>query len=56
MKYTLIKNSDEIIAESNNKRNLIKVANSMIERATVIDNSTDGIIHENKKQREENNK
>lgn len=56
MKYTLIKNSDEIIAVSNNKRNLIKEANSISERASVIDNSTNGIIYENKRQREENNK
>lgn len=56
MKYTLIKNSDEIIDESNNKRELIKTANSISERASVIDNSTNGIIYENKRQREENNK
>lgn len=54
MRYTLIKNSDEIVREGNNKRELIKVANSMTERATVIDNR--GIVYENKVQRAENNK
>lgn len=54
MKYTLIRNSDEIIREGNNKKKLIKVANSMTERATVIDNR--GIVYENKAQRAENNK
>lgn len=56
MKYTLIRNSDEIVRESNNKRELIKVANSMTERATVIDNRVEGIVYENKVQRAENNK
>lgn len=56
MKYTLIRNSDEIVRESNNKRKLIKVANSMTKRATVIDNRVDGIVYENKVQRAENNK
>lgn len=55
MKYTLIKNSDEIVREGNNKRELIKVANSMTERATVVDNRVDGIVYENKAQKMLNN-
>ncbi len=54
MKYTLIRNSEEIVAESNNKAELIKMAKQMQDRATIIDYRY-SIIFENDKQIEKNN-
>ena len=49
MRYTLFENSGDIIAESNNKTELIKKCRKIENRATVIDDA-DGIIFENKAQ------
>lgn len=53
MRYTLFENSGDIVAESNNKSELIKKCRRIKNRATVIDDA-DGIIFENKAQRKIN--
>ena len=53
MKYTLFESSGDIVAESNNKAELIKKCRHIKNRATVIDDAG-GIIFENKAQRKIN--
>lgn len=54
-KYTLYGTGGDIIEESNNKAELIRRANRTKTPATVVEEETKGIIHENKAQRRINN-
>ena len=56
-KYKAFKKADafNVIAESNNKAEMIKVAKKLDYPATVINTNTFGIAYENKEQKKVNN-